>query len=268
MAEAPQSRRPFRVAVFQYSARDERPEDRLARLGEAVKALGRNSVDLVVCPELFLSGYNVGRRVVEWAEPVDGPFGTGVAALAREYGTAIVYGYPELDASDRHNAAACFDAGGTLIANHRKLQLPNEHERTSFSRGGRLTFCDIAGYRIGILICYDIEFPESARACALGGAEIVVAPTALRTEWAFVARQMIPTRAFENGVFVVYANYAGREGDWSYLGESCVIGPDGSELARAGSGEEVLRANLDSARIAPVRARLPYLSDRDAIPGR
>jgi predicted amidohydrolase len=264
---APQSRRPFRVAVFQYSARDERPGDRFVRLGDAVRALGRNSVDLVVCPELFLSGYNVGRRVVEWAEPVDGPFGSGVAALARENGTAIVYGYPELKGSERYNAAACFDAAGALIANHRKLQLPNDHERSSFARGDRLTICDIAGYKVAILVCYDIEFPEPVRACALGGAEIVVAPTALKAEWSFVAHRMIPTRAFENGVFVVYANYAGKEGDWHYLGESCAIGPDGSELARAGRGEEVLRAELDAALIPAARARLPYLRDRDAIPG-
>jgi predicted amidohydrolase len=267
MTTAP-GRAPLRLAIYQYQARDERPEDRLARLAEAVKALGRNSVDLVVCPELFLSGYNVGRRVVEWAEPVDGPFGTGVAALAREYGTAIVYGYPEQAGAARHNAVACFDADGRLIANHHKLQLPNDYERAHFTRGNRLTFCEIAGWKVGILVCYDIEFPEAVRGSALGGAEIVVAPTALRTEWAFVTRQMIPTRAFENGVFVAYANYAGTEGDWSYLGESCVIGPNGSELARAGSGEEILRANLDATRIAPARARLPYLRDRDAIPGR
>jgi predicted amidohydrolase len=77
----------------------------------------------------------------------------------------------------------------------------------------------------------------------------------------------VPTRAFENGVFLLYANYAGREDDWAYLGASCAIGPDGSEVARAGSGEEMLRADLDFGLIAPARATLPYLTDRVAIPG-
>jgi 5-aminopentanamidase len=267
MTTAP-GRAPLRVAIYQYQARDEQPANRLQRLATVLKTVGPGTVDLVVCPELFLSGYNIGARVADLAEPPDGPFGTAVAALAREYGTAIVYGYPEQAGAARHNAVACFDAGGRLIANHHKLQLPNDYERAHFTRGNRLTFCEIAGWKVGILVCYDIEFPEAVRGSALGGAEIVVAPTALRTEWAFVGRQMIPTRAFENGVFVAYANYAGTEGDWSYLGESCIIGPDGSELARAGSGEELLGATLDPRMIGPARAKLPYLSDRDAIPGR
>ncbi|MEX0809668.1 MAG: carbon-nitrogen hydrolase family protein [Dongiaceae bacterium] len=259
-------RRALRLAVFQYQARDEQPNDRLDRLAAALRNLGREAVDLVVCPELFLSGYNIGSRVAELAEPPDGPFGKGVAGLAREYRTAIVYGYPELDNGRRHNAAVCFDSGGRLIANHRKLRLPNGYEQTHFACGDGLTFCEIAGWKIGVLVCYDIEFPEAVRACALGGAEIVVAPTALKAEWSFVARRMIPTRAFENGVFVVYANYAGQEGEFTYLGESCAIGPDGSELARGGSGEEMLRATLDASLIASARAKLSYLADCGAIP--
>ncbi|MEX2297833.1 MAG: carbon-nitrogen hydrolase family protein [Dongiaceae bacterium] len=259
------ARRALRVAVFQYQARDEQPKDRLNRLAAALKNLGRDAVDLVVCPELFLSGYNIGSRVADLAEPPDGPFGNGIAALAREYGTAILYGYPELDNGRRHNAAACFDSSGHLIANHRKLGLPNEYERSHFACGDGFTFCEIGGWKIGVLVCYDIEFPETVRACALGGAEIVVAPTALKAEWSFVARRMIPTRAFENGVFVVYANYAGQEGAFTYLGESCVIGPDGSDLARGGSGEEMLLATLDASLIAAARTKLPYLKDRAAI---
>ncbi|MDZ4737507.1 MAG: carbon-nitrogen hydrolase family protein [Rhodospirillaceae bacterium] len=260
------ARRALRGAVFQYQARDERPKDRLDRLAAALKNVGRDAIDLVVCPELFLSGYNIGSRVADLAEPTDGPFGKGIAALALEYNTAILYGYPERDSGRCHNAAACFDADGRLIANHRKLRLPNEYEQTHFACGEGFTYCEIAGWKIGVLVCYDIEFPESVRACALGGAEIVVAPTALKAEWSFVARRMIPTRAFENGVFVVYANYAGQEGEFTYLGESCVIGPDGSELARGGSGEEMLQATLDASLIAAARAKLPYLRDRNAIP--
>jgi predicted amidohydrolase len=121
-------------------------------------------------------------------------------------------------------------------ANHRKLQLPSDYERENFMRGGRLTLLDLAGWKAALLVCYDVEFPEAVRACALGGAELVVVPTALRDRWGFVANTMIPTRAFENGVFLLYANYAGSEGDWNYLGASCAIGPDGSEIARAGEG--------------------------------
>ncbi|MBL6932085.1 MAG: hydrolase, partial [Rhodospirillales bacterium] len=105
----------------------------------------------------------------------------------------------------------------------------------------------------------DVEFPEFVREAALAGAEIILAPTALRSRWGFVANKMIPTRAFENGVFLLYANHAGREGTSEYLGESVIVGPDGAELARAGSGEEVLGARLVSANIERARKTLPYL---------
>jgi predicted amidohydrolase len=261
-------RAPFRVAIYQYEARDERPADRIVRLAGVLEQLGAGTTDLVVCPELFLSGYNIGARVRDRAETSDGPSARAIAALARRFDTAILYGYPETDGAARHNSVICIGADGRTVANHRKLQLPSDFERETFERGGKLTFFELAGYRLGLLVCYDVEFPEAVRGCALGGAEIVIAPTALRSKWTFVARQMVPTRAFENGLFLVYANYAGAEGDWTYLGESCAIGPDGSEIARAGSAEQVLRASLDPRLIGPARATLPYLTDRDAIPGR
>jgi len=265
---AEDTRAPFRVAIWQYQARDEMPADRIARLETVLSGLGAGTTDLLCCPELFLSGYNVGSRVRERAEPSDGASAQAIGALAKRFRTAILYGYPEQDGDACYNAVACVGPDGVSVANHRKLQLPSDFERECFARGGRLTFFELAGYRLGLLVCYDVEFPEAVRGCALGGAEIVVAPTALRSRWTFVARQMIPTRAFENGVFLVYANYAGEESDWHYLGESCIIGPDGSEIARAGVDEQVLRANLDPGLIGAARSVLPYLTDRDAIPER
>jgi predicted amidohydrolase len=263
------ARPPLRVAIFQYQARDEQPSDRIARLSAELERPGIGALDLVLCPELFLSGYNVGSaRVQACAEPADGPAARAIAELARRHRTAIAYGYPERAGAARYNAVQCIGADGTSLANHRKLQLPSDFERENFALGGRLTFFELAGWRAALLVCYDVEFPEAVRACALGGAELVIAPTALRSKWHFVARKMIPTRAFENGLFLLYANYAGSEGDWHYLGESCAIAPDGSEVARAGSGEELLRADLDFGLIAPARATLPYLTDRGAIPGR
>ena len=100
-----------------------------------------------------------------------------------------------------------------MLANHRKLQLSCNYERENFAHGGKLTLFEIGGYRLGLLVCYDVELPEAVRAYVLGGAVILVASTALCSKWHFVARRMIPTRAFENGLFLVYGNYAGEEGD-------------------------------------------------------
>jgi len=85
-------------------------------------------------------------------------------------------------------------------------------ERACFTAGSELTVFTIEGRRVALLICYDVEFPEAVRAVAATGAEVVIVPTALSEDWPFVARKMVPTRAFENGMFLLYANHAGREG--------------------------------------------------------
>ena len=113
---------------------------------------------------------------------------------------------------------------------------------------------------VAILICYDVEFPEAVRACALRGAQLIVTPTALKQEWAFVAWNMVPTRAFENGVFVAYANYCGSENGFNYLGESCFAGPSGI-LTVTADKEILLKADLDLAEIETSRRTLTYLDD-------
>ena len=121
---------------------------------------------------------------------------------------------------------------------------------------------DLDGVRVGILICYDVEFPEAVRALALAGADLVAVPTALMRPYQVVTRTVVPTRAYENQVYVAYANRCGSEGELTYAGESCVVGPDGADLARAGSGEELLLAEIDPARLAASRADNTHLRDR------
>jgi predicted amidohydrolase len=253
----------LRAAIYQYSCRDEAPAARLDRL-DAALAAHAGALDLVICPELFLSGYNVGERVRVLAEPQDGAFAQSAAALARRRGTALIYGYPELAGDTAYNAAICIDAAGRTIAHHRKLRLPQGFEQGSFVPGGAYTLFEVAGWKLALLVCYDIEFPEAVRACAVGGAQLVVAPTALKKEWAFVARSLVPTRAFENGIFVAYANFCGREGGFEYLGESCFAGPTGKVIA-GGDAETLVTATLDASEIEAARRALPYLDDCRAL---
>lgn len=255
-----------RLAVYQPDAAGRDKAGRLALLERAMRALGRGGADLIVCPELYMSGYNVGDAVHRLAEPADGPFAKAVAGLARDWRMAVVYGYPETADGRIYNAALALGPGGERLANHRKLALPPGREPDLFSPGHGLTLFDVAGTRATLLICYDAEFPEAVRAAAAAGAEVVVVPTALAERWSIVANRMIPTRALENGVFLAYANHAGREDDLVYLGQSCIVGPDGGDLARAGAKEEIIVAEIDLAAIAAMRARLPYLAHRSRMP--
>lgn len=210
-----------------------------------------------------MSGYKIPDQVASVAEPVDGRFMLAVASIAREAGLAILCGYPEQSAAGVYNSAALFGSDGTLLLNHRKLHLSGPYEKSHFiTDANSVQIADVGGVKVAPLICYDVEFPEAVRAAALAGAELVAVPTALVDQFAFLTRTLIPTRAFENGIFVAYANHAGSEADLSYCGLSTVARPDGSFKQAKGAGEALLIVSIDTDEIAGCRARLPYLTDR------
>jgi predicted amidohydrolase len=252
----------MRAGIFQCAAGGLTPAERLERLAVILEDV---DLDIVVCPELFMSGYNVGDKIPALAEPLDGPFSKSIGELARANKTAIVYGYPERAGDNIYNSALCLGPDGLVIANHRKLLLPPGFEARYFSGGKGPTLFQLRGVSCAILICYDAEFPEAVRAVVDAGAQIVLVPTALTDRWRSVAYQMMPTRAFENGVWVVYANHAGEENGTRYLGASCIISPDGTDKARAANGEELIGADLDIESIKLARAQLPYLTDAPRI---
>lgn len=254
----------MRLAVFQCDCAGLGVEQRLSSLSSVLKD---EPADLVVCPELFLSGYNVGDALRR--DAVSHRHADAVGALAQAHDTAVIYGYPEAQGDTLHNSAALVSADGRLLANHRKrANSPGSFEEDYFTPGDRLTIVDYRGVRIALLICYEIEFPESARQAAEAGAELIAAPTALVSQWSVVAEKLIPARAFENGVFVAYANHAGEENGFTYLGGSRIVAPDGEELAVAGSDEELIFAEIDLSRVAAAQARLPYLRDARLIRAR
>lgn len=248
--------------VFQCAGGSLTPSQRLEKLAAV---LGPKQLDLIVCPELFLSGYNMGESLKDFARTQSSAMVDQVAQIAREFNTAIVYSYPECTGEDIYNVAACVSAKGEVIAKHRKLMIPPGFETTVFTPGSHLTLFDLAGFRCGILICYDVEFPESVRALAQAGAQVVIAPTALYDNWEVVAMNVMPTRAFENGVWLLYANHAGEENGARYLGASCIIAPDGKEAARAGRDEQLIIAELTLERVVAAQTRLPYLPDVEQL---
>ena len=111
------------------------------------------------------------------------------------------------------------------------------------------------------MICYEVEFPESARNAAINGAQLIVVPTALVSKWDVVASKIVPTRAFENGVWLAYANHAGEENGFEYLGGSKIVGPDGAIIADAGTQEKLISASININEMTKARSRLPYLRD-------
>lgn len=222
-------------------------------------------VDLLVLPEMFLTGYNIGAKAVaELAQPHDGDAAQQIAELAKANDTAIIYGYPERDVDGQiYNSVQVIDRHGASVCNYRKTHLFGQLDREMFSPGvNAFTVFELNGWQLGLLICYDLEFPENARCLALAGAELIVVPTANMTPYDFIADVTVRSRAFENQCYVAYANYCGQEGDIHYCGQSSIAAPNGVQVALAEQEEILITAVLDSQQLEDARTGNFYLADR------
>lgn len=251
----------LRLAVAQSPADLAGTDARLGWLASILPVVVAQGADLLLLPELFASGYNIGADVAAAAQPADGTTAQAMAELARRHRLAIHYGYPERVGDRLYNSAQCFDPEGKPLDHYRKQVIPPGFEQDHFTPGKGCTLFRYRGVCIATLICYDAEFPEAVRQVAQMGAQLVLVPTALSARWGWVARQMMPTRAFENGIYLAYANSAGVERGTPYLGESVIAGPDGTEVARAGADPEIIYGDVKLAKVAAAQVRLPYLSD-------
>ncbi|MFD5030574.1 carbon-nitrogen hydrolase family protein [Streptomyces sp. NPDC058405] len=254
---------PLRTALLQSSGRPGSVAGNLKVLDEAAGDAAAAGAGLLVCPEMFLTGYAIGDDMPRLAEPADGPSAGAVAEIAVRHGLAVLYGYPERDGERIFNAAQLIGPEGARLANYRKTHLFGGFEREWFTPGEQpVVQAELAGLRLGIMICYDVEFPENVRGHALAGTDLLLVPTAQMHPFQFVAESLVPVRAFESQMYVAYVNRTGQEGDFEFVGLSCLAGPDGATRARAGRGEELLLGEVDRELLNASRAANPYLRDR------
>ncbi|OEV12557.1 carbon-nitrogen hydrolase family protein [Streptomyces nanshensis] len=256
----------LRIALHQAPAGVPRSvEDSLAALDETARTAAARGAGLLVTPELSLTGYALGEDVAERAEPADGPSARALSRIAAAHGIAVVYGYPERDpgSGQLYNSAALVAADGAPLAGYRKTHLYGGWESRHFTPGERLVVqAELAGVRAGLLVCYDVEFPEAVRAHALAGTELLIVPTALMRPYDIVAQTLLPARAWESQLYVAYANRAGCEGEFDFAGLSALAAPDGSVPVRAGRHEALLIADVDTGLLRASRERNGYLTDR------
>lgn len=257
----------MRIAAVQMDADAGDVAARLAVIEAQARRAKGEGAELVVFPELATTGYGAGEAVRAAADGVGGPTLARLREIARDLDIGLVAGLP-LERGGAVCNSAVFVAPEGVLASYDKIHLYGDYEKALFTPGRErppvVTWRDL---RFGLLICFDVEFPERVRDLARRGADAVLVPTAL--PWsgaaAFIASSMIPVRAFENQLFVVYADHAGKDGRFRYQGCSCIAAPDGSALARAGAeAAEIIAADLDPAAYAACRAQNPYLDELEA----
>lgn len=235
----------------------------LARIETAAREAGRAGSTLLVTPELGITSYGGGPEITALAEPADGPIVARLGEIARTTGVALVAGFAEKAGDTIYNSAVYTDGAGKPSI-YRKSHLYGDYERGLFTPDTPST-CLFShhGMMLGMLVCYDVEFPENVRRLALAGAEMILVPTAtpMGASGTFIAEKMIPVRAFENQIFIAYVNNIGRDGAFDYAGRSIIAAPDGTALASAGLSEQLLTVDIDPQLYAGSRSENTYLRD-------
>jgi len=253
----------IRIAALQMQTAGADTSANLARIESAARDAAEAGATLLVTPELGITSYGGGEKIRTLAEPTDGPIVARLGEIAGKTGIALVAGFAEKAGDAVYNSAVHTD-GASPPSVYRKSHLYGDYERNLFTPAKPST-CLFShhGMKLGMLICYDVEFPENVRRLALAGADMILVPTATPAGYSgsFIADKMIPVRAFENQVFIAYVNNVGRDGEFDYAGQSVIAAPDGSALAQARLSEELLTADIDPALYARSRSENTYLKD-------
>jgi len=254
----------LRVAVFEgLSLTDGNVSSSVAQVElQAERASREHSVNLLVFPEMFLSGYGLSREITLSAARyiIQEKVISHLQNVARQYSIALLICYPELVDEKIYNSATLINEHGDISLTYRKTHLWAEKERQLFAEGDQLSsVVEIRGVRVAVMICYDMEMVEVARSLTLLGAQLILIPTALATSPANenIARFIVSTRALENHVWLAYANLAPPQ----FAGLSRIVGPDGDELCRV-EKDSLIVADLIPKNYLHAIQSTPYLADR------
>ncbi len=254
----------MKIAGYQMQSMTGDVEANLDKIAKAAARAAEEGARLLIAPELAINGYGAAEALVETAVSAQSPTMARLSEMAARNGLTIVAGFAESDGDTIYNSAVLTDGSGEFAV-YRKSHLYGPYERRWFSvEEPRAILADVDGVRVGMLICYDVEFPENVRRLAKAGVDLVVVPTALPIGWSgsFIAEHMIRVRAFENQVFVAYINHCGADRNFVYAGRSRIAAPDGSLLAEAPADDEALFfAEIVASAFDQSRAENTYLRD-------
>ncbi len=263
---------PVTVAAVQFDPHLGDKVHNLTRIQQLLMEAVRGGAQLVVFPECAVTGYNFASLADTFAaaESLDGPSVRALEQTCRELSVHLVAGTLRTEGEAVYNTALLVGPHG-LVGAYDKAHLPlcGADKFTTHGNSGFNVYDTPLG-RVGMLICYDLRFPEAARTLALRGADIIALPTNWPSGADTAPEFMVRARAYENRVFVVACNRVGEERGARYIGRSCVAAPSGRHLADASpTAEQVLCAGIDVAEarqkrlvIAPGEFEMDFFSDR------
>ena len=255
--------RPLKIASIQMSLKEGDVKGNSEKAWSLLEDAGRSGAGLAVLPEMWWTGFSYRKLATHAPETPRSLDEAG--RIAARYGMTVIGGWPEEEKGNLYNAAYVIGPDGTVLGSYRKVHLfAPMKEEVFLSRGDKPFTVDTTFGKVGVVLCYDLRFPEFVRSLALAGAEIVVAPSQWPEARVDHYRILLQARAIENQIFVVGSNRTGRGGKVVFGGASAIVGPRGEVLARCGREEGAALADVDLNAVSEVRGEICYLDDRIA----
>ena len=250
------------IALAQFHIQTGQPETNLTQARLLAAQAQEAGADILLLPELWLNGCDLG-RAEEWAAPLgEGGFAR-MADLASEFDLHLAGSTLERHGSGVSNTAALYAPDGALLGSYRKVHLFNlMHEDHYLVAGNHATLCPTPWGPVGLAICYDIRFPELFRAMAVAGAVIILIPAQWATRRIEAWLLLVRARAVENELFIAACNRTDSTGEGIFPGGSRIVDPWGNVLAKGGDQEGLVVAQADLREVHRARRYLTVLSDR------
>ncbi len=260
----------YKVCLAQTTSYKDGKEFNIERAGDMIKEAAANGASLIAFPEMYLTGYTASRRIFDLCEPATGPSFERMAAFAAENNIYVAYGYPECRSDDSpaakdderpavYNSMNFISDKGELIGTYAKSHL-FAGENIHFTPGQDFNVYDTELGKIGLLICYDLEFPEPARRLAVRGAEVIIAISANMGMFYAPHDHFAKSRAMENCAFLVYSNYIGSDNRFTYVGKSGVYAPDGAlQCSDPDDAEGLVYAEIDLDKARNIDEYIDYI---------
>ena len=254
----------MRIACLQMDMRLGEVDANFRKASLLVEAAMQHSPDVLLLPETWNTGFfpqeDLQSRCDADGEKVQEIFGN----LAKHYAVNIVAGsVSDLRDGNVYNTAYIFDRSGRRIASYSKTHLFTPMgEDKAYAPGDSLCTFTLDGIPCGILICYDIRFPELARTLALQGTQLLFLPSQWPAERLHHLHSLLTARAIENQMFVACCNSCGKTANSQFGGESMILDPVGAKIAHAGTGEEILLADIDISAVSAIRKSINVFHDR------
>lgn len=248
----------LRIALAQQRISADKEVNLMKGLSLVKRAL-QVRANLVILPELFTTGFyeNNLRAVKGLNEEIE-----LLLKLSKERDIVIVAGVAERS-EKLYNSAVIVHSGEIIGIYRKNLLFPLTKEKEIFTKGSGLEVFETPVGKIGILICYEVRFPELARKLVKKGAELIAIPAEFPRQRIEHWKTLLRARAIENQIFVAGVNCV--EGDLDYGGNSMLIDPEGKVLAEGGIYQEILMADIDLADVQRVRESFPFLKDYEGL---